>query len=342
MRWMVGLVVCLTWAGVPRAWGWGTKEHVQLTRMAVSRLLADETTPAGMKRWLREATPDLPDAAGEREFFLHGRMGVFPTGVRGLAYWATEPDLTAMREKSSAKAEAVEPFGVSESRLHYLDVELFWPGAEASYRDDLSHRPALGDIPRDVSDVRYRRAGMLPFRVEQCYRSLVEALRGGKDDSAARWAGYLAHYAADNTQPHHATIDYKSRSYFPDPAEAPNVHAQLEYVMGDAPGLERLREEYWDALMRALKEPQGPAEEEDCWRASVAASLKSYTALPLIGRAAAAAARGAELDTAAFFHFKGLCEGREMSVLEMKARQQAWAIWRIEHLWRKAWREAGR
>jgi hypothetical protein len=51
-----------------------------------------------------------------------------------------------------------------------------------------------------------------------------------------KWAGFLAHYVQDNTQPHHATEDYQSRSYFPkikDPKKAPNVHADIEYRMVD-------------------------------------------------------------------------------------------------------------
>ena len=34
------------------AFGWGTKEHVQLTRIAANRLIADPSTPPAMKKWL--------------------------------------------------------------------------------------------------------------------------------------------------------------------------------------------------------------------------------------------------------------------------------------------------
>ncbi len=84
---------------------------------------------------------------------------------------------------------------------------------------------------------------MLPFRVVDCYQNLVAEIRGNrlndapgqypKDDHAAHWAGFLAHYLEDNTQPQHATIDYKSSAYFANKRKAPNVHAQVEYDLAD-------------------------------------------------------------------------------------------------------------
>ena len=47
-------------------------------------------------------------------------------------------------------------------------------------------------------------------------------------------------------------------------------------------------------------------------------------------------------DAEAFFHFKGTYGGREMTLLEMKARQEAWAVKRVQRLWRRAWDEAHR
>src|SRR5207302_7397829 len=97
-------------------------------------------------------------------------------------------------------------------RMHFLDVEQFMADeSKRTYADDLSHKPKLADFPRDVKDPRYQQAGMLPFRVEECYQNLVKCFRedrlvdtpGGfpRDEHAAKWAGYLAHYVQDNTQP---------------------------------------------------------------------------------------------------------------------------------------------
>jgi hypothetical protein len=68
--------------------------------------------------------------------------------------------------------------------------------------------------------------------------------------------------------------------------------------------------------------------------------MQSYDALPLIGRAAAQAGTKTPFDTEAFFRFRGQFMGREMSVLEMKAIQTAWAVRRIQTTWRRAWDEA--
>lgn len=345
MRIAVRLALAFVLIASSRAAAWGTKEHIQLTRLAVSRLLDDPATPAGMKAWLKEAAPNLPDREGEKQFFLTRRMGVFPRGVDGLAYWSVMPDLVSSNDN-------IAPFGAPERLLHFIDLEFFAPEDKRTYADDLSHKPSADAIPRDLKDPRWVRAGMLPFRVEDCYAKLVRCLQNGKvndkpgqfprDDHAVRWAGYLAHYAADNTQPHHATLDYKSASYFDNRRTAPNIHAELEYRMGDDDrnDFPELRKEYWAAFEKALGEFKDPIMTKDPWQATIEIALASYDALPLIGRAAQAAGRGEKFDTEPFFRFKGQFAGVETTVLEMKARQQAWAVQRIATLWRQAWEEA--
>src|SRR5690606_16925308 len=152
-------------------------------------------------------------------------------GVNHLTYWATMPDMLALVDR-----EKLQPYGVPERLLHYIDLE-FFPSDESKrrYAHDLSGKPKLEEIPRDVKDPRYQRAGMLPFRVEECHQQLVRTLKAVKltdkpaqyprDDHAARWAGLLAHCLENNTQPHHSTMEYKSASYFAHKQSAPNVHA---------------------------------------------------------------------------------------------------------------------
>ena len=36
------------------ALGWSYKEHIQLTRIAAERLIADPSTPPAMKQWLQQ------------------------------------------------------------------------------------------------------------------------------------------------------------------------------------------------------------------------------------------------------------------------------------------------
>jgi hypothetical protein len=356
---VVVLLVCATSSA---AFAWGTKEHVQLTRIAAARLIADDTTPPAMRQWLRDATPGVMDMAGERRFFLETRHGIVPRGVDGIPYWSVAPDLVALMDQ---RKEKVAPFGVPEQLLHYVDLELFLTGdGPRAYRHDLSGKPKLADIPRDMPDARYQQAGMLAFRLADCYEKLVAQFRAGRmndkpgqlprDEHAAKWAGYLAHYLADNTQPQHATIDFKSSAYFADKRNAPNVHAQLEYMMADDDADDHLalREEFWPLFVRALEEVRDPIGTDDLFVATNEVALASYDALPLIGTAAmaamkqggtpdapAGAAASEKFDLEVFFRHRGQHQGREMSVMEMKARQQAWAVKRIERVWRRAWDE---
>jgi hypothetical protein len=362
MRHHVSLLLalcCLT----TTAGAWGTKEHIQLTRIAAQRLIDDAGTPPAMKQWLRDASPERYDMEGERQWFMNQRQGIIPRGVDGLPFWSVIPDTTVLMEGREEKK--VEPFGVRERLLHYIDLELLLSGDQKrEYRHDLSGKPKKSEIVRDMKDPRYAQAGMLPFRVEDAYRKLVEQLRAGRlvdqagqfprDEHATKWAGYLAHYIQDNTQPHHATIDYKSATYFTDKRKAPNVHAQMEYMMADDDKQDhmKLREEFWLAFVKALDEVKDPIETDDPWEGTVEVALASYDALPMIGEAAMkGAGQGGtpqkpqgpasdRFDTAAFFHSRGTYQGREMSVLEMKARQQAWAVKRTQRLWLQAWNEA--
>jgi hypothetical protein len=360
---MVVIAAATLFSISPRVSAWSTKEHMQLTRIAAERLIADEKTPPGMRQWLREATPGVMDMEGEKQWFLTSRQGITPRGAEGIVYWTVMPDIVVLQD---TRNEKIAPFGVPERLLHFTDLELFLTGDQKrEYRHDLSGKPKLENIPHDIHDPRYQQAGMLPFRVEDCYKKLVAQLRAGRmndkpgqyprDEHAAKWAGYLAHYLGDNTQPQHATIDYKSAAYFADKRNAPNVHAQVEYMMADddADDHMALRDEYWPLLVKAMEEVNDPVETADLLTATNEVSLASYDALPLIGVAAMAAMRqggppenpsgaaGADkFDTETFYHHRGTFAGREMSVLEMKARQQAWAVKRIERIWRRAWDEA--
>jgi hypothetical protein len=336
---------------------WCYKEHIQFARIAVERLLDDPSTPADMKTWLKQACTQTMDMAGEEKYFMTTKVGITPVGFEGLLDWVCQPDKHALNDPASVK---VEPFGVHERLLHFTDMELFVTGDQKrEYRDDLSGKPKASDFPHEMSDPRYIQAGYLPFAVQHSYDQLVKAIRenrlmpanGGSDDHAVHWAGYLAHYLADNTQPQHSTIDYKSQSYFADKRKSPNVHAEVEYRMldDDKQDYPELRKDFWPLFVAALNEAD-PTKTTDPWQATVEISLASYDALPLIGRAAMKATGeggtpdhpegpAAPFDTNVFFRFRGTMDGKEMSVMEMKAHQTAWAVRRIERVLRQAWDE---
>ena len=361
-------LLCLAALAGPPARAWSNKEHLQLTRIAAAGLLADPRTPPDMKQWLRDACPDLLNEAQEREYWLKRRVGLVPRGaVDGIPYWAIVPDMLALMGGSGESEKKVDPFGVGERLLHVVDLEYFqWEENRRRYRHDGKNKPDLATFDKftNWNDDRWKKAGMLPFRVEQCYRQLVKTLREKKltdkmgqfprDEHAAKWAGYLAHYLQDNTQPHHATEDYRSRSYFFDKRAAPNVHWDLEGRICDDEENDypRLREEFWTIFKKALAEVEDPITTRDPRQETLEVAMISYDALPLIGEAAMAAynqkgtpteptgRHSNNFDADKFFHHVGTYQGREMTLMEMKARQMAWSVKRTQNLWRRAWEEA--
>jgi hypothetical protein len=122
----------------------------------------------------------------------------------------------------------------------------------------------------------------------------------------------------------------------------------MEYVLVDDEfeDYPKLRAEFWDAFEKDLRDLKDPTQSDDPWLATLEVCLKSYDALPLIGRAAVAAYKpnadgvAGPFDADTFFHFRGKVDEKEMSVLEMKAWQMAWAVKRVERLWRRSWDQA--
>lgn len=343
------LCACIGAFAAP-ALAWSGKEHILIVRCAVRELLDDPATPADMKQWLRQAQPALGTASDERQFLFSGRVGLRAKGVEGLAYWAVWPDIAA---DNKAK---VSPFDLPEAKLHFVDVELFMPDkADRGFAADLSHKPRLQDIPRDMKDPRWAHAGMLPFRVENCYQQMVAMLRQNRltpapgeaasDESAVKWAGMLAHYAADNAMPMHATVDYQAYSFFAGIEKKPKVHFDMEYVLvdGDTQSYPEIRDSLWKAFAADLAATPAQAIKPDVWTASLELSLASYDQLPLIGHAARAAYLDADgklkpFDAGAFANFR---EGAgKPTLLQMKARQWAIAVKWVEVLWLQAWQDA--
>jgi hypothetical protein len=346
------------------AQAWGNKEHIQLTRIAVNRLLNDPATPPAMKEWLKQITPNLFDMKQEEEYFKKAKVGYIKDGGTHtlIEYWAIAPDIHAGDKKTK-----IEPYGIIERPLHYIDLEFFLTGdQQRKYKHDLSGKPKLADFPKDLKDPRYVQAGYLPFRLEESYDKLVAAIRAGRlmpkdptsrvlDDNALRWAGYLAHYIGDNTQPHHATEDFQSKSYFANKARGPNIHNEMEWKMNDdvADDYADLRTPFWAAFVKELETIQDPVQTKELFAGTLEIASASYDALPMIGLAAMKAAKqggtpddpqgpNEPVDTRAFFNFRGQYMGKDMSVMEMKAHQQAWAIVRIQKLLRQAWDEGSK
>ena len=112
-----------------------------------------------------------------------------------------------------------------------------------------------------------------------------------------------------------------------------------------------LRAEFWDLFSKKLDEVKDKIDTIDLRTASLEVSLISYDALPAIGLAAMKAyEQGGTpdaptggikgFDAAKFFHHIGKYLGKEMTLMEIKAHQMAWAEKRVEKLWLRAWNES--
>ena len=336
------------------AFAWSAKEHLIITRIAIGRLIADPTTPPEMKKWLIDSGGKALDLAAEKRFLLDEHIGPFPRGADGIPFWSVTPDLV---KDADRRQRVLVPFNTVESKLHFIDLELMNSDPQRRmYADNLSRKPAWADLPHDINDPRYRSAGMLPFAVEVHYANQVRSIRAGRlldkpgqyprEDHAVKWAGVLAHYLSDNTQPQHATEDFKSQSYFGNGVRTPDIHADVEYRLLDDPDDDymELRREFWPLLLKALGESDPPTS-NDPWKSTIEVALISYDALPMIGRAAKAAYPDAGQSGPGkwrpdiFFHYRGRYLGREMSVMEMKAHQLAWAVHRVQWALTQAWGE---
>jgi hypothetical protein len=159
---------------------------------------------------------------------------------------------------------------------------------------------------------------------------MAEALASGDTVRAVEAAGELAHYVQDNTQPHHATEDFRSHSYFG--GSGPDVHAALESQGSDLALSPERREALFDAFVAAL-DARFPTVSADPWIATIEVARESYLELPTIGKAALDATVGTELDVEQFY---------AGPVLAMKARQLAWAVRRTEVVWISSWNGAHR
>ena len=313
------MLLLLATLGAARAWSF--KEHVMLTEVAAMRLVGDASTPDGLRSFLSHALARSLTLAEERDYYMVARLASEGDRAATLEWHATEPDLVG--------PDAMSRWGVPLKKLHFVDLELFHPSVH-TYQPDLSALPALQDVPRDATDPRWAKAGMVPFGVEDAVARMTEALARGDTVQAIEAAGELAHYAQDNTQPHHATVDFRSLSYFG--GKGPDVHAAME-SLGSELGLSpERRGAVFDAFVAALDGPF-PALSSDPWVATVEVARESYRCLPTIGEEAVASTTDGVLDVERFY---------AGSVLTLKAHQLAWAVRRTETLWISAWNGAHR
>ncbi len=354
---------------VQSANAWSHQGHILMTRLACLHIINDPAAPAGLKAFLQNHMKFDLDSC--RRLATEETVGFDPQNYQtGLDNWCTMPD----RIKHQDTAQRVDPFDAPEAKMHYIDLEYFGPSPV--YKDDLSNKPKLADVPNDPKDFRYRLAGYAPLRIADVFNKLAAAWGPGEkpadEDAALKWAGYLAHYVEDSTQPHHATIDFKSLSYLAGHVKGVNKllhhlddgkdvfeyriqhgykidpHGAIEYQLfenADEPR-KTMREKFWKQLIQQIdilsKTPPSlePAAKFDPFTFALESFLDSYDNLPLLGHAAQAGYANDTFDVVAFFNAHGIVRGRQMSTLDMLAIQNAKAVLAVEKIYHQAWQQA--
>ena len=163
--------------------------HILITRLAALRIIDDPSAPRGLRDFLRSqmqwSTDDCKQLATEQT------VGAHPEDIEafdiGLDRWATMPD----RMKGGVVGmKKIQPYGMPEAFMHRRDLEVF--SSVGYYKPDLSGKPDVERIAHNLSDRRWKRAGFLPWRVEEMYHKLAAAFGPGdevNDSQGARGGG---------------------------------------------------------------------------------------------------------------------------------------------------------
>ncbi len=126
---------------------------------------------------------------------------------------------------------------------------------------------------------------------------------------------------------------------------------EYEMVDGEKNDYPALRKAYWPMFVKNIETIKDVGETKDLFKGTLETSFAAYDALPLIGLAAMKASgqagtpekptgKAGQIDTTAFFLYKGTLNGKPTTVMEMKAYQTALAVRRAEAILRQAWDEA--
>ncbi|MBF6570229.1 MAG: zinc dependent phospholipase C family protein [Candidatus Binataceae bacterium] len=132
---------------------------------------------------------------------LHNALAV---NLNRIEYFSIEPDL--LRERGDK----------AEGHRHFIDLEYF--GSDPIAALD----PNYAVMVNRFGTRRLRKAGVLPWAIEQEADLMATGLRDRDCASMLQAAGFLSHYVGDASQPLHTTEHYDGYS------EDRGVHARLE------------------------------------------------------------------------------------------------------------------
>jgi hypothetical protein len=119
---------------------------------------------------------------------------------------AFEANSAALQEYSVAPDSVLKArYGKAEARRHYINIELYG----RSSGDPFSFlSPEFRTTERRFGLRLMKRAGTLPWTIEELADATARDWRRGECAELIRQSGYLSHYVADASQPLHTTIHY--------------------------------------------------------------------------------------------------------------------------------------
>ncbi len=338
----LALALSATLALPAPAGAWSRKGHVLIIRSAVKLLVDDAATPAALRSLLLEGIGDPARLDSLDAFVLTEPYSAMNEPLEpGLELFSFRPDALGSRHSP------VPIFNSTEDRMHYLSLERFHPDPERRrYEPDGSNKPGLADLPRDWRDERYAAAGLLTFRVEQSYGSLVRSLAAGEsNEQAFLWMGFLSHYASDAFQPFHATLNFDgllcpaNQSRERDARH--NLHFELKDRIFSDPAVQPQVAGFWKQYKDTLSAGGArPAARLDPYVSTQEALLAGYDLLPVLCRAAAAALKGPDFDRPAWFAHAEDVGGRRLSVAQLQGERMALSALAVRNLIRQAWEDA--
>ena len=210
---LVGLGLSLVAA--PSSFGWGSKGHKMINKLAAQSL------PADVPAFLR-----TPEAIDEIE------------------YLGPEPDRWRSRAESELSSE--------QAPDHFIDLEFadrIGPLPRRRYDFIAALYAYAAAHPDQAQDMRPEKVGFQPYITEEVWQRLKSAMRDYRTLSAQAgantkpveaailfYAGWLGHYVGDGSQPLHVTIQYNGW-VGPNPkgyTTQHTIHSQFETAFVDA------------------------------------------------------------------------------------------------------------
>jgi TonB family protein len=207
--------ILLPLLAVPSSFGWGSKGHTMINRLAA------ESLPDDVPAFLR-----TPEAIDE------------------IAWLGPEPD----RWRSRAEPELV----AAQAPDHFIDIEfadLIGPLPRQRYEYIAALYAYAAAHPDRAADLRPEKVGFQPYIVSEVWERLKSAMRDYRQLSAEHqdtkpveaailfYAGWLGHYVGDGSQPLHVTINYNGWVGKENPhgyTTEHTIHSQFETAFVDA------------------------------------------------------------------------------------------------------------